>query len=695
MKIEARQQKLNNYFRGLAAKFNQGILALSAELDKLLEAEVARAESLSHFQKDLAIVTTLVDCGLLKQQFEFEHRDFHSRLESRVKAQMGKIQEFTAAFELSNQRFFSTLEKSLSPEENAISETAREKLDHQIRSIISSLGSKESSKRVVIEERFKKLSEEFELILPHHMADLRLIERVSALLNDLECRYGAMMFRSSQNHLELKRIVARIESARKCELDHDSSIAAQFEALDEARLAILNRAKFLNVLTNEIPSEPKKLTPGFLRAEGQSVVPAQSLARPDATLDRKKQRAASRQSTKRKPAAKVPKEIPVKVFENSLQAQVDALSAEIANKAAQFATEYYNALKMRKFPITRPDAIPPTLNEFVERAKSRWRAIIQELPMKTARAAEELRTIIFEANGSSKLSIASMCNHFIALHEKLGHEKRLVVTEPFETVHGQQIDLRDRHRRLFTPYLADENNRERWSTAQSDEHERITAEKKLLHEHRIAMFDFEISRSKFVVGKLHEFATVMLDLLDGYVFPEDITCRPPPLDSEPRATVHELLKEQYRKKQNPELAQGRAFWVRAWPALELLLPTAENLSHVLTRENANSTGAVQSTSPNKSRSRSPKRTSPVIVNPESTIAFAPTSLETGLHRSMIIERDRCYHEFETRLRDRMETFEGRLQEMTDGCEQFTEHWNACSRTLGLPQAEESKPTGGE
>jgi hypothetical protein len=690
MKIESRQQKLNNYFHTLAAKFNHGIQALSAELGRLLDAQIAHAESFIHFQKDLGTVATLVDSGLVKQQYDTEHRTFRLQLESSVNAQIGKINEFATAFELSNQRFFSTLEPSLSPEENAISETAREKLDQQIRSVISSLLSKESAARVAIEERFKKLADEFQMILPHHEADLRLIERVSLLLNDLDRRYAAMIFRSNQNHLDLKRIVARIESVRKCELDHESSIVAQFEALDEARIAIINRAKFLNVLTNGIPDEPKKLARGFLRAEGQGAA-MQLQTRPDAPLDRKKQRAVSRQAVaKRKPVAKVAKEIPVKVFENSLRAQVDALSAELTAKAAQFAAEYYNALKTRKFAITRPDAIPPTANEFIERVKSRWRAIIQELPTKTARAAEELRTILFEANASSKLSIGSMCGHFTAFHEELGNEQRVAVTEPFRNAHSELLQLRDRHRRLFTPYLSDENNREKWRTAQSNEHERTIAETKLLQEHRIAMFEFEVSRSRFVVGKLHEFAAIMLDLFDGYVFPEDIVCRPPPLDSEPRATLHELLKEQYRKKQNPELAQGRAFWLRAWPGLELLMPTAEALSQTLIRENTNPAAATANTSPNKGRSRSPKRKTAVVVAAEPTAALAPSSLETGLHRSMIIERDRCYRQFEGRLKERMDEFERAIQEMTDGCGKFTEHWNACGQTLGLPQAEETK-----
>jgi hypothetical protein len=87
-------------------------------------------------------------------------------------------------------------------------------------------------------------------------------------VEDAQVRFGAFVFRSDHGQRELAQTVERIAAARVADEDHRRVIGGEFEALDDAGLAILSRARFLNSLASEIPGDPKKITIDFLQADG-------------------------------------------------------------------------------------------------------------------------------------------------------------------------------------------------------------------------------------------------------------------------------------------------------------------------------------------------------------------------------------------------------------------------------------------
>jgi hypothetical protein len=166
---------------------------------------------------------------------------------------------------------------------------------------------------------------------------------------------------------------------------------------------------------------------------------------------------------------------------------------EIVAKATQIASAYYNAVKTRKFAITRPEAMLVIVGEFVERARGKLRAIIAELPAKNAQAADDLQTIIGEANASSWLLIVSICGHFLAFYEEFDEYGRADLTAKLEATRNDSLALRETHQQLFSVEIADPNNREKWLSSLSEERERRSAEHQLLRDYGIRMFEFEIT----------------------------------------------------------------------------------------------------------------------------------------------------------------------------------------------------------
>jgi hypothetical protein len=76
--------------------------------------------------------------------------------------------------------------------------------------------------------------------------------------------------------------------------------------------------------------------------------------------------------------------------------QTSALGLEVIAKAAAIANEYYSQLRAHKFAITRPQKIPLSLSECVEKVRTRWKQIIVNAAELNAKAAEDLLAVVCE-----------------------------------------------------------------------------------------------------------------------------------------------------------------------------------------------------------------------------------------------------------------------------------------------------------
>jgi hypothetical protein len=694
MKIHSRQSKLEKYFRTVVDNFNQGYLKKLGELTRLLDGMIARASGFDHFQADLAAVDSLRASGELKSAYLAQQSAFMLEFDTATKEQLLRLDDFAKGFQASNDRVLGTLDESFSPKERAISLSYFKRFDAQVVTILAQFREKERTARLEIEDKLKKLGDEFEFILPHHESDIRLTERLSQLLADAQYRYGTLLFRSDQSAADLVRIVSRVEESRNLELDNQPSILRQFEALDDARIAVLRRAKYLNALTTDIPVEPKKMVIDFVHND-LSPSANSTLRQEAAAADKRKARPVSRmQPAKRKPPTKSDSKQQPKAFEGSLSTQIDAIGVEVIAKATAIANEYYSQLKGRKFAITRPQKIPPSVSECAERVRTRWKQIIENAAELNAKAAMDLIAVVCEMVTSCRRSVISMSEHLFDFYQQLGSENRSEIESSFRESHGEQMQLRDAHWKRLNIQMADPNRRMDWESIQCAEGDRRECDDKIINEYRSRMFTSEVDCSKLFVAKLHEFTCSLLDLLDGFVFPEDIVCRDHPPNIQERPTLRGRLKEQQRRKANPENVTGRAFYLRAWPQMTAVMATADQLLQIIATETQPADAPpAQTASPVASRSRKTPRKrvekAPVDAAPKQ---FSGSSLETQLHRVVVMQSERCYQEFEAKMKARIEQFNQVIQDMTDESTTFVGHWNRRTNGIGLSAAFQGPPS---
>jgi hypothetical protein len=207
------------------------------------------------------------------------------------------------------------------------------------------------------------------------------------------------------------------------------------------------------------------------------------------------------QPAKRKAPLKSDPKQPPKAFEGSLSAQINAIGFDVIAKATAIANEYYSQLKVRKFAITRPQKIPPSVSECVERVRTRWKQIIVNAAELNAKAAEDLMAVVCQTVFSCRRSVISMSEHLFDFYQQLGSENRAEIESSFRRSHGEQMQLRDAHWKRLNIQMADPNRRMDWESISSAEDDRQEHDNKIINEYRIRMFKvrgrlFEIACSK-------------------------------------------------------------------------------------------------------------------------------------------------------------------------------------------------------
>jgi hypothetical protein len=511
-------------------------------------------------------------------------------------------------------------------------------------------------------------------------------------------RYDTLLFKNRQSGIDVRKTVLKIAEARRAEVTHPDSICRQFEALDEARVALIQRAKYLNVAKGEHAGEPKKFAFDYLHIDDKLSSSQRFAQKQDASTDKRKSRPVSRASTSRKKSSSIARGSEskgsqlIKLNDGSLLGQIDAIGVELIQKATTQATDYYASFKVRKVPITRPDKIPALIKDCIDRVRAKWNEIIASAPEINELAAEDLLATVTDASVSTRASLSSMSEHFDMIYFDIVSGERANLGQDFSLTRSQQIEEQNAHRAQLNIRTANANSPNLWIDLSQAEHKRQEAEKSLIAGYRTHVFELETNTAKLFITKLQDFTLLLLDLLDGFIFPEDIQCRPPPPNSTEHPTLRAMLKDQQRKGANPELIPDRVFWTRPWPPLNQTIPAIEAVAQILSAEKP-----PEDAPPPVPAKTSPKRpvpkkrdqkAAPVVVDRAST----PTSLATSLHRAVIIERNKLFESYEKAVGERLENFKDEIEAVQDECYAFHRFWGHCTRVLHLPKVKIETPS---
>jgi hypothetical protein len=416
--IEAKKLRLEKHFRTLSKSFNHGFQLLTKDLTELVESLSSKAASFSQFHRDLSQADSQKALEAVQVKFRQEEKAFGANLQGALAGYLARTEDFAKSFHSANGRFLSGLDGSTSAEERELTSSSIGKIDSQITAIVSKLSEQASASRSELEEKLRKVSEEFEGVLPAHEADVKLVSDLADLMFNAKLHFDTLLFKNSKAEIDTRRSVAKIAEARAAVLDHQGSIERQFEAIEDARIALIQRAKYLSAIRAEFPVERKKFWCDFQHVEAKAGTPQKSSQKQDPTADRRKARPVSLQAVVRKKSeAKDPKAPPPsKYVERSLLYEIEAMGVYLIQKARVRAKEYYHEMKMRKGGITRRDKIPGQIKDFIDQVRAKLSQIIIEAAEINEVSAEELSTTVTEAHVSSRASLSSMWEHFHVIY---------------------------------------------------------------------------------------------------------------------------------------------------------------------------------------------------------------------------------------------------------------------------------------
>jgi hypothetical protein len=125
----------------------------------------------SSFQTDLAGIDSLKASTALKRRYLAEQSAFMVEFNALTKEQLLRIDDFAKGFHVLTQRVLGTLDDLYSPKEREVSLTYFNRFDAQLVALIAQFKSNERTIRVEIDDKLKKLGDEFEFVLPHHESD--------------------------------------------------------------------------------------------------------------------------------------------------------------------------------------------------------------------------------------------------------------------------------------------------------------------------------------------------------------------------------------------------------------------------------------------------------------------------------------------------------------------------------------------
>lgn len=164
---------------------------------------------------------------------------------------------------------------------------------------------------------------------------------------------------------------------------------------------------------------------------------------------------------------------------------------------------------------------------------------------------------------------------------------------------------------------------------------------------------------KTFTGRLPMLVKSILALCDVFVMSDDLVNVP--IQGVKRTTMRQMLKDQARRQE--QLDKSRPFKRRTWPQFNLVmtpLVAYEQSKQVVTPSSTRMKGSQKHSTSNEA--------------PDKTIQ--QSSLDTSLSRNIIIERARCYENYETDLGERIAEFERELDSRREQFKQQSVNWRS-------------------
>lgn len=705
-KLESSKFQIETYFKRFCVDFNKGMANIDNSIAKKRSGLGDSIDALKEFIADLSNQKSSVVFKTLAQRLHAAEKQCLGKITKGTEELQVEADKFVALYKARNERFKQQVagigdNSEEADKEKEIIQEYCQRMEKQMADLDVQLHNKVDKTKQELEAKLNGVIQEYESMSVHHKADVAFIEAIAQAVQETKTKYETLMARNKVQESEVDSLAKSLRDLMDNEEDPASKIKVLITALDKLRVAVIQRAISLRMLKSSL--EP---------VEGEYTVDIDG--NPNAEADEnqantKKPGARSRVRTSgnkqdmlkrgpQKPGAKPPKpgppgrksrnataEIPKTVDLNSIEGQLEQLRASLINTASQLASDYYTSVKTRKFEITRPETIPPTQQDTIEKVTGEWTKGVKDFESIMEQSQANFRcqvlTVFDVAKKCQKMIFALYTQFFTTQLNQAREEVQKRFDAQFEEVKNEK---RANEAKL-SPNMASENALEELTELMTREREREGRERDVVSVLKSMMFNCERRVMRSYTSQMNSVVGSLLRLFDGFVLSEDL------VDgvevNRRRKTMKEMLKDRERNIRTPVLGNGRPFHMRDWPTLSLIMKPLfrgipEEPVQAAADQPADAKGRTGSRRTGRTRIGE-RLTSATVSQAFDSDEQMPilNSFETPIHRSVIMERNRCYQQYESDLTKRMNDLETFVNAVNSENEAFAEHWLSCVQSL--------------
>lgn len=424
-----------------------------------------------------------------------------------------------------------------------------------------------------------------------------------------------------------------------------------------------------------------------------------------------------------------------------LKSQFDKIESDFNATVLKLATEYYNNLKTRKMQITRPDQIPEQQQDCIDKYNEIWKNTTKSFQEVISKSTTVFQTQVQNAGNISREMQKILYQVFSSFYIEQILKDKSDVQNQFDQRMAELMKEKEKHKTMMNANSADSNQINEFKKLIDEENDRVLKETDAITVFNIQNIECEYRNMTLFTTNLPIFTAKLLNLFDRFIQIDDMSTNSNVSKGIERKTMRELMKEKTRKSATSlsNDPNGRPFHIRDWPTLPSImepiinsnqraqqsaLQSVEILKNIGVRpssssalntfasgattalklgnnqidpQNLNSSSNINTTSNSNLIAKKKKATlkgsgttnastsgmklQPIDDNNQKQMMAVVKGLDTALNRGVIIERNKCYEDYEKALSKRIDEFEKYIQSLKEETESFMKYWQTCIADL--------------
>lgn len=735
MTSEVRRLKLEKFFKYFTEIFNKNLALINRTIESTKASIFHDVDILKNYVNGLTNVVASKDFAQYEHMFGNHIKEFHKNREDKLVNLQNNVNSFRNRFVDMINKFVESYDASPNSEDMALCKDISNKVTTQIDTLMKIESATEEKIINDTNTRVTQLQDEFSLKLPHNKSDVQFIEKLQSIYSEASKKYSSFLYKNKESGDQIKRAIERVTEI--CNMDFDdilqmnrtmpfdlisanNSSKAQIlsnenealdemsdddfskgdekeqkkiikiiESLDNARVLLINRAKFLGCLQSTIPfMDPIPITFNFANNSVDLSV--------DSSLNTKKpavNNSKSANNTRNKGKNSTPENKNVKknqpktpakksngnnnLSPDSLISHVNEIETWLNQKTSQASTEYYNHVKTRKYPIIRTNEIPATSSEILNITKQKWKETTADLETVVKTSTKTLLEYVVNALDTSKCAIEILFNLFNDFSSRVNQERKDAFLHIFQQKINETKVQRKAIQSKVNMKVVNENNQKELS--------------ELIIKHKISMNEIssalELYKTKFLTVEEHQsqsfltnligLTNIILHIFDNFMFEKD-TNYSKEIANAHRMTMAQLMKEKKRQEENATNEINRPFKSRDWDQLNATFDVLKEQKETQSPSNSRPSSSVGSSHSGR-KSAKKRKSDAKILSPNDLKNGEKTpvqrSLETPIHRFIVLQRNRIYDVYSTDLKQEMEEFNSFVSKIENENVSFEKYFN--------------------